>query len=128
MAKSLMAAFLIVGVVGFAGAGVAHADDDCAVPLVNWQPRDTVQKMAEQQGWTVRRIKIDDGCYEIKGLDAQGRRIKVKVDPGTLAIVEMKFDDRADRDADSKVNRGEAATPPNNGLFNQGGKPGVEGK
>jgi hypothetical protein len=49
--------------------------------------------MAEAQGWTVRRIKIDDGCYEIDGRDAKGRTFKVTVDPGTLAIIGFKHED-----------------------------------
>lgn len=129
MKKSLMLAILLAGIAGFGTASVAYADDDdCTAPMANWQPREAVQKMAARQGWTVRRIKIDDGCYEIKGLDAQGREIKVKLDPGTLAIVEMKRKDRGDDDADRNAVPGRAAAPPDNGLFNRGGKPAVESK
>ena len=49
--------------------------------MADWQPRDAVQRMAEDNGWSVRRIKIDDGCYEIDGRDAEGRRIEVTVLP-----------------------------------------------
>jgi hypothetical protein len=41
-------------------AGAALADDDCFVPMANWQPREAVERLAKQSGWTVRRIKIDD--------------------------------------------------------------------
>jgi hypothetical protein len=75
-------------------SSIARADDDdCTVPMAQWQPRTAVQTMAETKGWSVRRIKIDDGCYEIKGRDAQGREIEVKLDPATLEIVEFEFDD-----------------------------------
>jgi hypothetical protein len=66
------------------------ADDDCSVPMANWQPREAVERMAEAQGWTVRRMKIDDGCYEIDVLDAEGRAMEVTVDPGTLAIIKIE--------------------------------------
>lgn len=49
--------------------------------------------MAEAQGWTIRRIKIDDGCYEIAGSDAEGRAIEVKVDPATLKILRIEYED-----------------------------------
>ena len=49
--------------------------------------------MAEAQGWTVRRIKIDDGCYEVDGQDAEGRAIEVKLDPASLEVVEFEFED-----------------------------------
>jgi hypothetical protein len=74
-------------------AATALADDDCFVPMADWQPRDAVARMAEENGWTVRRIKIDDGCYEIHGTDADGRRIEVTVHPATLAVIEFEYDD-----------------------------------
>ena len=129
MKKYLIAATLLAGL-GATGLALAD-DDDCRVPMADWQPREAVQKMAEAEGWTVRRIKTDDGCYEIKGRDAQGREIEVKVDPATLAIVEMEYDDDDDDDDDDRRGRGmnQAPTgtgqPPANGLFVPGGKPGV---
>jgi hypothetical protein len=75
-------------------------EDDCKVLMAQWQPREAVEQMAKAQGWTVRRIKVDDGCYQIRGIDADGREISVKVDPGSLAIVRMKHKNgRGDGDA-----------------------------
>ncbi|MEX0407885.1 PepSY domain-containing protein [Aquibium sp. LZ166] len=70
--------------------GVAMADDDCFVPMVDWKPREAVATMAAGLGWTVRRIKIDDGCYEIIGTDAEGRRVEATVNPATLEILEIE--------------------------------------
>lgn len=75
------------------------AGDDCDVPVSQWQSRDAVMRRAAQQGWQVQRLKIDDGCYEIRGRDAQGREFKAKLDPQTLEPVKMKLRDR-DRDRD----------------------------
>lgn len=74
-------------------AGAALADDDCFVPMADWQPRAAVAQFAADQGWDVRRIRIDDGCYEIDGRDAEGRAIEVKVHPGTFQIVEFEYED-----------------------------------
>jgi hypothetical protein len=113
--------------IGLGTAGIAFGDDDeCRVPMANWQPREAVQQMAEAQGWTVRRIKTDDGCYEIKGRDASGREIEVKVDPATLAIVEFEYDDDDDRKSGRKAAPMGRSTPPANGLFTPGTKPVVE--
>ena len=84
-------------------ASPALADEDCAVPMTDWQPREAVVKLAADQGWTLRRIRIDDGCYEVIGRDAAGRAIEAKLDPATLAVVEMEFDD----DDDDHKNRTE---------------------
>ena len=74
-------------------AAPAHAEDDCEVPMAQWQPRAAVVQLAAEKGWELRRIRIDDGCYEVIGRDADGRAIEVKLDPATLAVVEMEFED-----------------------------------
>ena len=74
-------------------AAPAHAEEDCEVPMAQWQPRAAVVQLAAEKGWELRRIRIDDGCYEVIGRDADGRAIEVKLDPATLAVVEMEFED-----------------------------------
>ena len=64
--------------------------------LADWQPREAVAQLAQDKGWTVRRIKIDDGCYEIDGRDAMGRRIEVTVHPATLEVIEVEYEDEDD--------------------------------
>jgi len=66
------------------------ADDDCNAPMDRWQSREAVRQMAARQGWQIQRLKIDDGCYEIRGTDSQGRTFKAKIDPETLKVVKMK--------------------------------------
>ena len=78
------------------------ADDDCDAPVARWQSREAVRQMAAQQGWDVQRLKIDDGCYEVYGKDAQGRSFKAKVDPETLRVVKIK---RRDHDRDGERSR-----------------------
>lgn len=77
-------------------AGQALADDGCWAPMSDWQPRRAVETMAAQQGWTVRRIMIDDGCYKVFGRDSAGKDIRLTVNPVTLEI--LKTRDRDDHD------------------------------
>ena len=82
-------------------AAPALADDDCDVPVQHWQSRDAALRHAASLGWQVQRLKIDDGCYEIRGRDAQGRAFKAKLDPQTLRVVKMKLrndDDNRERE------------------------------
>ena len=72
----------------------ALADDGCDAPMDRWQSREAVRQMAARQGWQVQRLKIDDGCYELRGTDAQGRSFKAKIDPETLKVLKMKPQDR----------------------------------
>lgn len=85
------------------GALPVQADDDCDAPLNRWQSRDAVRQMAEAQGWQIQRLKIDDGCYEVRVTDAQGRTFKARIDPETLKVLKLKQDDHQrerDRDRD----------------------------
>jgi hypothetical protein len=88
-------------------AGTAMADDDCFVPMADWQPREAVARLADQNGWVVKRIKIDDGCYEIDGRDAQGRRVEVTVHPLTLQVVAVEFEETEE---DEPAEDGQAET------------------
>jgi hypothetical protein len=77
-------------------ATALQAEERCSVAMTDWQPREAVAKLAAEQGWTLRRIRIDDGCYLVLGTDAQGRKFEIKLHPATLAIVERGHDDRDD--------------------------------
>lgn len=86
-------------------AGSAHADDDCHDPVADWQPRENLRQMVEQHGWQVRRIKVDDGCYEVKGHDSHGNRIEAKYAPASLRIrsLEVEFSENSDLSAYGNV-------------------------
>lgn len=88
-----MKAKILIATLGLAGvvtAGAAYADKRCDTRVSDWRPRSAVVQMAESKGWQVDRIHVDDGCYELRVTDADGQRLKVKVDPATLDIVSLK--------------------------------------
>ncbi|MBS0392368.1 MAG: PepSY domain-containing protein [Comamonadaceae bacterium] len=87
-----LAALLLALSLG-AAAVPARADADCEAPVARWQPREAVLQHAARQGWQVQRLKIDDGCYEIRGQDAQGRAFKARLDPETLRVLRLKWRD-----------------------------------
>lgn len=105
------------------------ADDDCDAPVERWQSREALRQMADRQGWQIQRLKIDDGCYEIRGTDSQGRSFKAKIDPETLKVLKLKQRDRKrDRERDRDRDRehvgpqpGGAAAP--SPLFTPGTAP-----
>jgi hypothetical protein len=87
------------------GGGAALADDDCDAPMADWQPRTAVQQLAVSKGWTVEHIKIDDGCYEIKGRNENGEKLEAKIHPSTLTIVKLETeggDEDAEDDEDGE--------------------------
>ena len=89
----------------------ALAEDDCDAPINRWQSRDAVRQMAAAQGWQVERLKIDDGCYEIRFTDTQGRRFKAKVDPETLKVLKLKQEDHKRERQSEREDQGAAQLP-----------------
>lgn len=104
--KSLVVAGVVLA--GLLASGAAWADTECNVPVADWQPRDVLRQQLEQQGWQVQRVKVDDGCYEVRGVDAQGKRFKAKYAPDSLRVLKMEIKEdhqgerRRERSQDSR--------------------------
>jgi hypothetical protein len=52
-----------------------------------WQPQEKLTAVLKEQGWQVRRIKVDGGCYEVYALDRDGKRVEAYFHPRTFAPV-----------------------------------------
>ena len=74
------------------GAGSASAAELCNVPEAEWQPKEALQKQLESEGVTIKKIKIDEGCYEVYGTDKDGKRIENYYDPKSFALVKAQED------------------------------------
>lgn len=56
----------------------------CNVPdQTTWMSQEDLTAMYVERGYEVKNIKIDKGCYEIYGLDSNGGRIEIYVNPVT---------------------------------------------
>jgi hypothetical protein len=55
-----------------------------------WQPQAKLQDQLTKKGWTVRRIKVDGGCYEVYALNEKGERVEAYFHPQTLEPVPTK--------------------------------------
>jgi hypothetical protein len=69
-----------------AGIGSASAAGICNVPDAEWQPKEALQKKLEGEGWSIKTIKIDEGCYEVYGKDAAGNRMETYFDPKSFEV------------------------------------------
>ncbi|GAA5251522.1 PepSY domain-containing protein [Burkholderia mallei] len=135
VALAALASLVLGGALGIRAA-MADDGDDCRAPLADWKPRDAVRALAQQKGWRVDKLKADDGCYEIKGHDADGKRFKAKLDPVTLDVVRMKREGERKRDHDDDDDHGRAPDarapaggPPAGapgGVLKPGSKPDVQ--
>jgi len=62
-------------------------------PEEGWQSREVLQAQLEADGWEVRRIKEDGGCWEVYALDADGERVEAYFHPVTLEPVPVEDED-----------------------------------
>jgi hypothetical protein len=71
-------------------ASKAHAHGagfKCEVPSKEWRQRDDLADKLKDEGWDVRKVKIDNGCYEVYGFDAKGKRREAYFNPKTFELV-----------------------------------------
>lgn len=67
--------------------GLATCDSG---PQEKWQSQAKLEQQLTEKGWTIRRIKIDGGCYEVYALNDKGERVEAYFHPLTLAPVPTK--------------------------------------
>lgn len=85
---ALMLATLATTCGAFAMPALADDDRRCAYqPRERWMPIEQANARAQALGYTAHEIEADDGCWEIAGVDRNGVRVKLKLDPVTGEIV-----------------------------------------
>lgn len=91
--KPMQPGLLLTSLLLIVDSGAALADSDhCNVPLAQWQTRETLQQKVEAEGWTISRIKTDDGCYKVYASNDKGDRYTAKYDPGTLKTIKSSIE------------------------------------
>lgn len=88
MKHRILAFILAAGT--FTGSAALASEDYCNVPMSEWQPREALRQKLEGEGWKVRSIKTDDGCYEVYAIDAEGRRVEALYNPRNLELVKSE--------------------------------------
>ncbi|MBX9682239.1 MAG: PepSY domain-containing protein [Hyphomicrobium sp.] len=76
-------ALAAVGIV-FGSAPSAWSKEICSVPKAQWKPQGALTQKLESQGWKIRNLKIDSGCYEVYGTDSSGKARETHFNPQTL--------------------------------------------
>lgn len=69
-------------------AGSALAETSCDVPKAEWQPEQALRDKLTAKNWTISKVKIDDGCYEVYGKDDKGQKYEIYFNPKTLEPIE----------------------------------------
>jgi hypothetical protein len=71
---------------GLAMADTAAADGNvsCETPRAERRPAVELQRELKRQGWTVRKIQVLNGCYEVYGYDANDKKVEAFFHPKTF--------------------------------------------
>ena len=71
-----------------APASAQYVDHDAVrcepVPKEEMKPQMDLQKKLVAEGWKVRQVKNFNGCYEVYGFDANGKRTEAFFNPKTF--------------------------------------------
>ncbi len=70
-----------------AGAAQAHGDVKCNTPKAEWRNQMELQSKLVAEGWKVRKVKVENGCYEVYGFDPKGQKAEVFFDPKSFEQV-----------------------------------------
>jgi hypothetical protein len=72
-------------VIAIAAAGPALAEGKCTNAATSkWQPKSALQSRLEADGFKVRQIKVEGGCYEVYATDKEGKRANMAYNAETL--------------------------------------------
>ena len=66
---------------------LAHEERCDPIPKTEWKPQAELEKKLTDSGWKVKRVKIENGCYEVYGTDEKGAKAEVFFHPKTLERV-----------------------------------------
>lgn len=75
------------------GSTTVQAAERCHIPLSDWRPREALKAQLESNGWEVRSIKAEDGCYEAAATDGAGRHVIAQFDPHSFQSLAVKSSD-----------------------------------
>ena len=71
----------------------AIASADCPVyPKEEWASEETLKKTLNEEGYKIKKFKIDGNCYEIYGRNKEGKKVEIYFDMKTLAIVKAEVE------------------------------------
>jgi hypothetical protein len=86
MRKLIPLALVAATAIGFAAAPAsATGAIKCkAGPQSGWQSQATLKAKLVKEGWTVRKSKVDGGCYEVYGTTPKGEKVEAYFHPVSL--------------------------------------------
>ncbi|HOY71332.1 MAG TPA: PepSY domain-containing protein [Methylotenera sp.] len=61
-------------------------------PKEEWAAENTLKQALTEEGYTIKKFKVDGNCYEIYGRNKQGKKVEIYFDTKTLEIVKAEVE------------------------------------
>ena len=69
----------------------SFASADCpAHPKAEWASEDNLKQALKDEGYSIKKFKVDGDCYEIYGRNKQGKKVEMYFDTKSLEIVKAE--------------------------------------
>lgn len=102
-----MTRIVLAAALGLITSSAAFASETCMVPAAEWQSEQALRQKLETTGWKISSVEIDDGCYEVEGIDPCGKRAETTFDPKSLELVKSESADNDEDDDDGEEDENE---------------------
>ena len=76
---ALAASFSVAMAANGTGAMTCDSGDQST-----WKTKEALEQSLVAEGWQVRKVKVDGGCYEVYGTTPEGDRVEAYFDPINL--------------------------------------------
>lgn len=71
----------------------AWAAADCPVhPKEEWAKEETLKQALHDEGYRIKKFKVDGNCYEMYGRNKDGKKVEIYFDTKTLDIVKAEVE------------------------------------
>ena len=82
---------LILALTAFAGPAFASAK--CQKhPKNEWMKESDARAKLEEQGYKIKKFKVDGNCYEIYGHNKEGKKVEIYFDTKSLDVVKSEIE------------------------------------
>jgi hypothetical protein len=92
--RKILTLAAVAATLGAALPALASEEPLCGdAPRAQWLSEDAVKAKVTAMSYDVRRIKVEDGCYEAYAIDPNGARVEVHLNPVTGDVVKSEDSD-----------------------------------
>lgn len=82
--KRVIISLLAVSALAAPAYAASGAVSCSTAPKSKWQPQAKLEQILKSKGFTVRTIKVENGCYEVYAMDSHGKRANMAFNAETL--------------------------------------------